>query len=102
MHWTDGRKVIGMIMTGAETTTLQDEGATVLAALETYIARCEDRLAYRREHGRQLSKAHLDALGELGQRLNTLRERLDAIVGPDVAKLYEEFKELRRQLDMEE
>ena len=102
MPWTGGRKVIGMIMTGPETSTLVDQVRQAVAAVDEAIGASADRLAYRKEHGRQLSKAHSDALAALGERLDLLRERLAALLAPDIEKLYEEFTELQRRLGLEE
>lgn len=61
---------------------LLDQGAAVLAAVESYIKRSEDRAAYRREHGRALSAQHKAQLAALVARLDGLRERLTAILEP--------------------
>jgi len=73
----------------------------LVADAQAAVKETEDRLAYRKTHGRTLSKAHTDALAELGERLGVLRERLGVLLGPDVAKLYEEFTELQRRLGLE-
>ena len=78
---------------------LFDEGAAALAAVEAFIKRSEDRLAYRRERGRDLSKAHQRQLRELGERLDVMRERLAALLGPDPEELLAQFRDLEEKLD---
>lgn len=77
-----------------EGNALLEQGADVLGALERYISRTEARLAYRQEHGRTLSKAALDQLVDL-------RQRIDTIIDPPKAAeaLSREFEELQRRLE---
>jgi hypothetical protein len=77
---------------------LLDEGRLVLAAVESYIKRSEDRAGYRREHGRDLSKAHKAQLTALLGRLDALRDRLKAILGPDAEELRAQFERLSTEL----
>jgi len=82
--------------------SLVDQVAEAVAVVGDVVALSEARLTYRQAHGRQLSKAHTDALAELAGHLDTLRERLDALLAPDIEKLYEQFTELQRRLGLEE
>jgi hypothetical protein len=91
-----------MTATSGEGSTLVADGVQLVASVESYIARCEARLTYRREHGRTLSKAHVDALDALKAQVVALTGRLDSLLGPDIGKLYEQFNELQRRLGVEE
>lgn len=73
---------------------LLEMGADVLAVLERYIERSEQRRDYRQDHGRGLSKQHIVQLEEI-------RLRLDNIIAPapDVAELKAEFDKLSEQLE---
>lgn len=83
---------------------LFEDGAQALAAVDAYIKRSEERLAYRQKAGRGLSKAHQKQLRELGQRLDALRERLESLLRPpeaesDPKQLLADFRALEAQLD---
>jgi hypothetical protein len=73
---------------------LLEQGADVLAAVDAYVSRSEQRQSYREEHNRTLSKAHR-------QQLEGLRERLDRIIdpAPDTATLRAEFDGLCERLE---
>jgi molecular chaperone GrpE (heat shock protein) len=79
--------------------TLADEVARVVAEAEALVQKSEDRAGFRREHGRDLSKAHKEALGELVTALDTLRDRLRAILGPDPKELKAEFEAAVKRLE---
>jgi hypothetical protein len=81
--------------------SLAERVRALVADAEAVLAESEARLAYRREHGRDLSKAHSQALADLLPALDGLRERLAAIVGPDIAALRREFEELTQRLGLE-
>jgi hypothetical protein len=73
---------------------LLEMGELTIAAVGAYLERVEGRLAYRQEHGRTLSKAALDQLADL-------RQRIDMIIDPppDTAVLRREFEDLQRRLE---
>jgi len=73
----------------------------LVADVEAVLAESERRLAYRREHGRDLSQAHKEALAELLPVLDALRRSLGALVGPDIEALRREFEELTQRLGLE-
>jgi len=84
---------------------LVDRVRQVAADVEKLTAESEDRQAYRRAHGRDLSAAHKAALANLSVKLGDLRDRLVALVAPapDVEGLRAEFEGLQARLErMEE
>ena len=86
---------------GQETQGLLKQGADVLAALDAFIRRSEERLEYRQEHGRTLSKAHRQQLTALRERFDALSGRLEAVLEPppDGEALKAEFEGLRERLE---
>jgi len=88
-------------MTAVDTTSLVDKVRRLVADIQAAVKASEDRLTYRRECGRQLSKAHEEALTGLRARLGVLTARLDALLGPDVdvAALKAEFAGLKARLE---
>jgi len=76
---------------------LLEEGAALVAALEAYVKRSEDRLAYRKERGRELSKQHRQQLEGVLAAVDALRGRLKAILEPlpDAEELLARFQDLR-------
>ena len=83
----------------ADDVRLATEAVAMAAAA---LGRSEDRLAYRKERDRQLSRPHVDALGQLKAELVALTARLDQLLGPDVDALRKEFEELQQRLGREE
>jgi len=85
---------------------MHDAGGPALAArvralvadAEAVLAESERRLAYRREHGRDLSQVHKEALADLLPALDAVRERLAKFLGPDPADLFKEFTEITERL----
>ena len=77
-----------------ESASLLGQGAAVVAAVESYLTRSEDRLLFRQQHNRALSKAHRDALSELAKELGALQGRLTAILEPTP-----DLEELRAQFE---
>lgn len=79
---------------------LFEDGVQALAAVDAYIKRSEERLAYRQKTGRGLSKAHQRQLRELAERLDALRQRLDALLEPvpDVEELRRRFQALAARI----
>lgn len=73
---------------------LLEQGIDVLGALERYVERSEQRLAYRLDHGRTLSRAALEQLADL-------RQRIDMIIDPPASTeaLRREFEDLQRRLE---
>ena len=73
---------------------LLEQGADVLAVLECYVERSEQRRDYRELHGRKLSQVHVAQLADL-------RQRLDMIIDPPASAeaLRREFEELQRRLE---
>lgn len=73
---------------------LLEQGADVLAVLECYVERSEQRRDYRELHGRKLSQVHVAQLADL-------RQRIDMIVdpAPDMAKMKADFDKLCEQLE---
>jgi len=76
----------------------------ILASLDAYLGRSEDRLAYRQQHGRTLSQAHREALSGLAQALSALRERIQAILEPppDPEELRADFEAACARLEQME
>lgn len=85
-------------MTAGEAQPLLDEGAAVLAAVESYIKRSEDRASYRQKHRRSVSGGHKAQLTALLVTLDALRDRLRAILGPDAEELRAEFERLSAEM----
>jgi hypothetical protein len=85
-----------------ETESLAERVRALVADAEAALAESERRVAFRRQHGRDLSKAHSQALADLLPALDGLRGRLAALVGPDIEALRREFEELTQRLGLEE
>lgn len=91
-----------MVATEHDGASLASRVRALVADVEGVVAESEQRLVYRREHGRQLSQPHVDALGQLEAQLVALTARLDQLLGPDVDALRKEFEELQQRLGREE
>ena len=83
---------------------LVDEVRAVTVQVAAVVKASEARLAYRVEHGRALSKAHVEALDELAKALSALRERIQAILEPppDPESLRAEFEDVCVRLEQME
>jgi hypothetical protein len=88
-------------MTNPESESLLDQGAAILASLDAYVNRSEDRAAYRQEHGRSLSVGHKGQLAALLAALSSLRSRLTGILtpAPDPEELRQSFERTCARLE---
>jgi hypothetical protein len=80
---------------------LADRVRAVAVQAEALTRESEDRLAYRRAHGRELSAAHVEALHRLQGSLQALAERVAALLAPpiDVEALRAQYEGLCGRLE---